>query len=357
MLENQSNNEELLKAVDFFCGAGGVTCGFRQAGISVLAGVDIDSTCKKTYEENNPGSQFLCADVSNLPLEYLKDKLNITINDDNLIFVGCSPCQYYSNINTDKTKSKTTRLLLEDFQLFVDYYKPGYIMIENVPGLETKQGSPLSNFKAFLNDNDYAIQDKVVNAKYFGVPQNRRRYVMIASRVNKKICFPEEYKVIDKTVKDAIGDYTVFNEITAGHKDTTEFIHTSARLTEVNLKRIKSTSKNGGSRKDWSEELHLSCHKNHQGHTDVYGRMCWNGVAPTITTRFNSLSNGRYGHPEQDRAISLREGATLQSFPITYNFHASSQVNIARMIGNAVPPSLSKKIAEVFMEFRKKSND
>lgn len=348
MHKNELHNEEPLKAVDFFCGAGGVTCGFRQAGINVLAGVDIDATCKKTYEENNLGSQFLCADVSNLPLGYLSDKLNIGVNDDNLIFVGCSPCQYYSNINTDKTKSTTTRLLLEDFQLFVNYYKPGYIMIENVPGLETKIGSPLSNFKDFLKENNYTYKDKVVNAKYYGVPQNRRRYVMIASRVNKEISFPEASKTVDKTIKDAIGDYTVFNEITAGHKDHTPFIHTSARLTEINLKRIKSTNKNGGSRKDWSEELHLSCHKNHHGHTDVYGRMNWNGVAPTITTRFNSLSNGRYGHPEQDRAISLREGAVFQSFPNQYNFYMASEANIAKMIGNAVPPELARRIALSF---------
>jgi DNA (cytosine-5)-methyltransferase 1 len=337
-----------LKAVDFFCGAGGVTRGFIDAGINVLGGIDIDIACKDTYEKNNSGSVFLNKDISKYSPEELQHDLNINPGQDDLIFVGCSPCQYYTTVNTTKDKSVETRLLLVDFQRFVDYFKPAYIFIENVPGLERKQDSPLAEFKEFLKSNVYKFHDGVINAKYFGVPQNRRRYILIASRIKDKINFPKEDKRSLKTVSDAISDETVFPVIPAGYKDHTDFIHTASGLEEINLKRLENTSKNGGSRKDWADnpELQLECYKKHDGHSDGYGRMAWNKVSPTITTKFHSVSNGRYAHPEQDRAISLREGATLQSFPLNYEFHARSQGTIARMIGNAVPPLLAKKIAE-----------
>ena len=267
-------------------------------------------------------------------------------NQDNLIFVGCSPCQYYSNIKTNKALSEKTRLLLEDFQEFVDYYRPGYVFVENVPGLNTNPESPLGRFKAFLTANGYVFDDAVVNAKYFGVPQNRRRYVLIATRIKTEIHLPKEDKKAIKTVQQAIGNFTKYRPIEAGTKDDTDFIHTSADLSEINKKRLSQVPLNGGSRIAWTDDMQLKCYKNHDGHTDVYGRMCWEKPSPTITTRFCSLSNGRYGHPEQLRAISLREGATLQSFPEDYIFYSQSQGAIAKMIGNAVPPLLAKAIGD-----------
>jgi DNA (cytosine-5)-methyltransferase 1 len=343
---NKKKGNLRLKVLDFFCSAGGVSCGFKQAGIEVLGGIDIDEKCKETYEKNIK-AKFLCADVSSLEKEKLINYFGIVRNQDNLIFVGCSPCQYYSIIKTDKTKSKQTRLLLADFQEFVEYYKPGYIFIENVPGLERMKGSPLKKFKCYLTDNGYYYTDDVLNAKYYGVPQNRNRYILIASRVNSNIALPEPDKKNIKTVKDAIGNKELFAPIKAGNNDSTEFLHTTSELTEINLKRIRKTPKDGGDRKAWEKDpyLQLNCYKGHKGHGDVYGRMHWSKPAPAITTKFNSYSNGRYGHPEQDRAISLREGATLQSFPLNYKFHSNSMVVAAKMIGNAVPPELSKRIA------------
>jgi DNA (cytosine-5)-methyltransferase 1 len=336
-----------LKAVDFFCSAGGVTCGFKQAGINVLGGIDIDPACKITYEKNND-AQYLCADVSNLEKEKVAEIFKIKQNQDDLIFVGCSPCQYYSNIKTDKTKSKNTRLLLADFQEFVDFYRPGQIFIENVPGLDRKPESPLGQFKQFLEKNGYVYDDGIINAKYYGVPQNRRRYVMIATRLNPQIKLPVGSKNKIKTVRQAIGDYEKFKPINDGTTDNSSFAHSTARLSELNMKRILATSHNGGGRLDWQgTSIDVPCYKNHNGHTDVYGRMYWDKPSPTITTRFVSYSNGRYGHPEQDRAISLREGATLQSFPEDYVFYSDSQGTIAKMIGNAVPPLLAKAIGEV----------
>jgi DNA (cytosine-5)-methyltransferase 1 len=336
-----------LKAIDFFCGAGGVTCGFQQAGIDVLCGIDVDENCKLTYEKNND-RQFLKIDISDFKKERLKYEFNIERKQDDLIFVGCSPCQYYSNIKTDKTKSTETRLLLADFQEIVDYYNPGYVFIENVPGVRKKKDSPLGKFKDFLIRKGYSCDDGIINAKYFGVPQSRRRYILIASRITEKISLPKPDSENMKTVKDAIGNYNIFRELKAGEIDKTKFIHSAAGLSDLNLKRIKNTPKDGGNRCVWKDdpELQLRCYTDHKGHYDVYGRMYWDKPAPTITTRFSSYSNGRYGHPEQDRAISLREGATLQSFPPDYNFYSGSQATIAKMIGNAVPPKLAERIGE-----------
>lgn len=339
-----------MKAVDFFCSAGGVTCGFKQAGIDVLGGIDIDPACKETYEKNN-NAKYLCADISKLPLKEVGKFFKIRRNERNLIFIGCSPCQYYSNINTDKSKSKKTRFLLANFQSFVDYYRPGYVFIENVPGLEKKEESPIKKFKDFLTDAGYVFDDAVINAKYFGIPQNRRRYVLIASRINDNISLPKEKKEEIITVRQAIGDFSLFQPISYGVKDKSSFMHSTAKITEKNFQRIQSTPPDGGGRLDWkNKKLQLPCYKRHKGHTDVYGRMYWDKPSPAITTRFISISNGRYGHPEQNRAISIREGATLQTFPLDYIFYSESQGTIAKMIGNAVPPLLAKAIGEVFIQ-------
>jgi DNA (cytosine-5)-methyltransferase 1 len=240
-------------------------------------------------------------------------------------------------------------LLLDDFKKFVSYYKPGFVFIENVPGLETKEGSPLDKFKRSLKSQGYKFNDDVVNAKYFDVPQNRRRYILIASRLNKTVDLPIQNKENQvPTVEKAIGDYSVFPVVSNGYKDNSDFQHSVADLSEKNLLRAKLTPKNGGSRMAWANNplLQLDCYKNHEGHTDVYGRLAWDKPSPTITTRFIHTSTGRYTHPDQDRALSLREGATLQSFPLDYKFYSTTQGAIATMIGNAVPPKLAKAIGE-----------
>jgi len=342
-----------LKAVDFFCGAGGVSCGFRKIGIKILGGIDIDVKFKKTYEENNK-AKFLNKDVSNLQPDQLQELLSIFPNDNDLIFVGCSPCQYYSNLKSDKTKSQKGRLLLDDFKEFVLYYKPGYVFIENVPGLEKKSGSPLHRFKSALRKEGYEFDQKVLNAKYFGVPQNRRRFVLIASRLSKKIVLPQQIRTKERliSVASAIGDYKKFPMIDAGTEDNTDFLHTTAKLSPLNLDRVRNTPKNGGTRKAWenNEELQLKCYKNHDGHYDVYGRMYWHKPSPALTTRFIYTSTGRYSHPEQDRGLSFREGATLQSFPLKYKFYSTNKGAIATMIGNAVPPKLAEAIGQSLIE-------
>lgn len=340
-----------MKAVDFFCGAGGVTNGLQKAGINVLAGIDIDKGCEETYTKNN-SVPFLNYDISQISPRDLINKIKITVEDDNLIFVGCSPCQYFSNIKTDKTRSKKTRYLLDDFSEFILFFKPGYIFIENVPGFENNIESPISDFKKLLVKEGYVFDDRVVNAKFLGIPQNRRRYILLATRVNSQICLPKENKEKIKTVRETIGDRGIYMPVKAGVFDDTNFQHTVASLSAKNLQRIKTTPKNGGDRRSWqnNNSLQLDCYKNHSGHYDVYSRMHWDKAAPTITTRFRSISNGRYGHPEQDRAISIREGASLQSFPLDYVFHSKNLDQIGKMIGNAVPPDIAAEIGRTIIK-------
>lgn len=326
-----------------------MTYGFRKAGIKVIAGIDVDASCRETYEYNNPGSKFIEADIKQYTFEQLKEETGIIENDDELIFIGCSPCQYWSIINTDKTKSTLSKNLLTDFQKFVEHFKPGYVVVENVPGIMKKEvESGLKKFVEMLDSLGYVVKKDILNANHYGVPQRRRRFTLIASRINKEIKLPEANKKDLPTVRKFIGVKNGFKKITAGHNDTTNFLHTTAVLSEKNLKRIKKISHNGGSRLEWqnNSRLQLECYKKlKKGFSDIYGRMYWDKPAPTITTKFHSLSNGRFGHPEEDRAISLREGATLQTFPKDYIFKEKSIGKVAKHIGNAVPPKFAKKIA------------
>lgn len=343
------NKTPSLCAVDFFCSGGGMTSGFKKAGINVIGGIDIDLDCKDTYVTNNPTSKFIHADIKELSFATLKDELGLKIKDDNMIFIGCSPCQYWSKIHTDKTKAKETMNLLKDFQRFVHHFKPGFIVIENVPGILNKfEESPLQEFLNFLDKEKYNYKYDVINASHYGVPQTRRRFLLIASRIKKNVSLPvPDTKNSLPTVRNFIGDKKVFKPIKAGTKDNTDFLHTSAGLSQENLQRLKITPHNGGTRMAWKDtELQIPAYVNKdKAFQDIYGRMFWDKPGPTITTKFYSITNGRFAHPDQNRAISLREGATLQTFDADYKFISSSVAGAARIIGNAVPPQLSMRIA------------
>lgn len=343
----------MYKAVDFFCGIGGMTSGFRTAGINVLGGVDFDKECQLTYEQNNKGSKFLLADIKKLTFAELEQNIVISKNDDNLIFIGCSPCQYWSKIKTDKKKSQESRNLLSDFMKFVDFFNPGFIVIENVPGILTKADTPLTDFLKFLDKKKYKYDKAVVNAFQYGVPQTRKRFLLIASRVRSDIKIPRPNIRKIPTVRDFISTEKGFPILKAGITDSKNTLHTTAGLSQTNLLRLTKTPKNGGTRMAYVLDKKLaipSQYKIKNAFGDTYGRMSWDKPAPTITTKFISISNGRFAHPEQDRGISLREGATLQTFSKNYKFLATGTGAIARHIGNAVPPLLSKAIAEAIMK-------
>lgn len=335
-----------LKAVDFFCSGGGMSWGMQRAGIDVLAGIDIDDSCKATYEANIKNAEFIHKDVHKLKTEELGKRLNIKRNDSKMIFIGCSPCQFWSVMRTDKTKSIKSKNLLGEFLRFVRHYKPGYVIVENVPGIVNKKSeSKLDVFIKELEEMKYNVLPKIVNLDEYGVPQSRKRFTLLASRADGKLEFPRTRRR-KLTVRDAIGDYDKFPEIEAGHKDPTDFMHTAAGLTEINLKRLRMTPIDGGTRKAWANtNMQLETYKkNNVSFGDTYGRMHWDKPAPTITTKFFNISNGRFAHPEQLRPVSLREGATLQTFPLSYKFIGTSTAGIAKIIGNAVPPYYSKQL-------------
>lgn len=346
-----------IKAVDFFCSGGGMSWGMKQAGIDVIAGIDFDNNCKETYEENIKDAEFIHADVFELKESELAKKLNLQRNDDNLLLIGCSPCQFWSRIPTSKVKSEKSKDLLIEFRRFAEYFTPGYIVVENVPGVHRrKEESGLNDFISWLEQNNYTVHASIHEVSNYGVPQHRKRFTLIANRITDVVIEPQKYKGSKITVRDVLGEQNGFPKVQHGYKDTTDFLHTVSKLSDTSLKRLAVTPKDGGDRMAYvnNQELAPPCHyKKLDGFKDIYGRMWWDRPSPTITTKFFSVSNGRFSHPDEDRAISLREGATLQSFPKSYKFTGSSTANIARMIGNAVPPKYATAIGNAIIQNHK----
>ncbi|MDO3643492.1 DNA cytosine methyltransferase [Mucilaginibacter sp. L3T2-6] len=353
ILKNNYHSITGLKAVDFFCSGGGMSYGLQNSGIEIIAGIDFDKNCEQTYKANIKTAEFILADVFDLKESDLETKLSLKKNDDNLVLIGCSPCQFWSIINTDKKKSKDTKNLLKEFRRFVEYFTPGYVVVENVPGVLTKKReSGLSGLINWLKKNKYKVHYDVHEVSEYGVPQHRKRFTLIANRITKKKIAPikSEKRL---TVRDVIGLANGFPNVNPGNKDQSDFMHTVAGLEDINKKRLLLTDKNGGTRIAYAdiEELAPKCHKNDSiNFKDTYGRMWWDRPSPTITTKFFSISNGRFAHPEEDRAISLREGAVLQSFPKNYIFKTTSIANTARMIGNAVPPKYAESIGNAIVQ-------
>jgi len=325
-----------------------MSLGLSNAGITVLGGVDNNSDCRSTYESNIRGAKFVKYDISRLSAPELGKRLDLRRCDRSLIFVGCSPCQFWSKIRTDRTKAQRTAFLLHQFERFIRYFLPGFVIIENVPGLQNqKKHTVLPDFIRLLRRHNYAWDEGIIDANHYGVPQHRIRYLLIATRLLKSIKLPEPKPDPKLTVRAFIGAANGFRKIEAGHRDKTEFQHTASGLSEANLRRIRQTEKSGGSRAAWKDdvELQIPAYIGRDNiFSDVYGRMYWDRPAPTITTRFISFSNGRFGHPNEDRAISIREGATLQTFPKEFSFYGRSLNALASQIGNAVPPALAERI-------------
>ena len=349
-----------MYAIDFFCGGGGMTRGLLDAGIQVLAGIDSNPNCHDTYEKNNHNIYLEC-DICKLTPEQLKEKFPQLNNPDDVMLVGCAPCQPFSLLRREEFDEDGKSIphksvnLLTEFGRFVKAIKPAHVLVENVPGIKGKGSTVLDSFKHMLENEGYQWDEKTLYAKDYGVPQNQRRYVLIASRLfEPKIPNATHGKGPNllpyRTVRQTISKYPA---IDAGETCKTISNHHSANLSELLLQRIKATPHNGGSRTDWPEDLVLKCHKTFKGHTDVYGRMKWDEPSPTLTVKCFSLSNGRFGHPEQNRAISLREAAALQTFKDNYVFYGSVQ-EIGKQIGNAVPVLLAKVMGDYVLTEHKK---
>jgi DNA (cytosine-5)-methyltransferase 1 len=348
----QQLSERPIVAIDLFCGVGGKTRGFIDAGISVVAGIDVDEKCQYAYEKNNPSALFIHGDVESVDSKRLID---LYPENSIKILIGCAPCQPFSTYSFRYGAAKTNSRkddgrwgLLYAFRDKILDLKPDIVTAENVPELFRLNHLVYKKFVKDLKSNGYFVSEKVVKCADYGVPQTRERLVLLASKYGEISMIPPTHTPNDYVlVRDVIKKMP---KIVAGEKPKAgDRIHQSSRLSELNMKRIKATPQGGGWQ-DWEDGLRLECHKKISGSTypSVYGRMSWDSLAPTITTQCFGLGNGRFGHPSQDRAISLREAALLQTFPRDYVFvNPKDQVtfkNIGKHIGNAVPPALGKAI-------------
>lgn len=332
-------------AIDLFCGVGGLTHGLIKSGIKVYAGFDIDNSCKYAYEKNNK-TVFINKAIEDLTSE---DILKLYPEGDLKILVGCAPCQPFSK-HTQKNKRRNRDKkwkLINYFAELIKSVQPEIISMENVPALAEQK--IFADFIRSIKHEGYKTYWKVIYCPKYGIPQKRSRLVLLASKLGKIELIPEKYKPNEYlSVQKAIGH---LRRLEDGEICNTDSLHRSAKLSAINKKRILQ-SKPGGSWLDWDEELLASCHKKESGHTytSVYSRMKWEEPSPTITTQFYSYGTGRFGHPEQNRALSLREGALLQTFPENYEFVEPGQPiyfkKVGCHIGNAVPVELGKVIGE-----------
>ena len=328
--------------------------------MDIVLGIDLDADAAATYRANFPEASFLSVDITKTRASKLKKYVD-SCKPHPILFCGCAPCQPFSKQSSARDKKDGRRSLLLHFGRFIRYFQPDFILVENVPGIQNASlgGSLLHDFVKLLERLKYRPTVGIVDCRDYGVPQTRKRLVLMASRLGQ-VFLPEKthgegtglpYSTVWKWIKG-------FPPIKAGQESTKVTNHRAAKLSEANLKRIKATPP-GGSRRDWPPELVLECHKNgHDGHSDVYGRLRKDQPASALTTRCISLSNGRFGHPTQHRAISAREAATLQTFGTDFIFKGTL-TSTARQIGNAVPVLLAKRLGESFLRhpsLRKRRN-
>jgi len=337
-----------IAIVDLFCGIGGLAHGFLREGFNVVAGIDIDESCKYAFEKNNK-SKFISKSVADISAE----ELNTLFGNSKIkILVGCAPCQPFSSytFKDPEKKDNDKWKLLYEFQRLILETGPDIISMENVSQLINFKKAPVFNdFIETLENEGYYTHFEIVNCPEYGIPQNRKRLVLIASKLGSINLIPKTHNKDNFiTVRDAIGDLPHIDD---GEFHAKDKLHFARKLSPDNKKRIKNTPY-GGSWKDWPEDLKLECHKKESGksYSSVYGRMKWEEPSPTMTTHCIGYGNGRFGHPEQNRGISLREASILQSFPKNYIFFKKNEVMptvaIARQIGNAVPVRLGEIIAK-----------
>ena len=327
-------------AIDLFCGAGGLTCGLEQAGFRVLAGVELLEIAAETYQSNHKKTLLLQDDICNLSPAEVMTALGLSPGDLSLL-AGCPPCQGFSTLRTRNKQSSVDDQrndLIFEFLRWVKAFVPKCIMLENVPALakDTRMRTAMSQLKELgyhVDESCLRIED-IAN---YGVPQRRKRMILMASLYGK-IEQPKATS-LKTTVKD-----TIVNLPKAGESGDPLHDLPEIRSEKIN-KLISLIPKNGGSRSDLPIEHWLECHKRYpKGFRDVYGRMHWDDVSPTITGGCHNPSKGRFLHPEENRAITLREAALLQTFPKDYFFSLRrGKDSVALMIGNALPPEFIRQ--------------
>jgi DNA (cytosine-5)-methyltransferase 1 len=318
-------------AIDLFSGCGGTTCGLVDAGFQVLSAVEIDPKAQETYRLNHPHVLLIEQDIRTVSPVALLAKLGIETGDLDLL-AGCPPCQGFSRL---RTKNQTTSIdderndLVTNFLDFVDVMKPRTVMLENVPALA--KDVRFEKLSSQLKALGYLTVVHVLDAADYGVPQRRKRLILLASNVHAPSIAPKSKNRM--TVREAI------KGIGAPSKTNDKLHALGENRTDEIRDLIARIPKNGGSRIDLGHERQLDCHKRMDGFHDVYGRMSWDDVSPTITSGCHNPSKGRFLHPSFNRTITLREASILQGFPKDYKFNvAHGKSSIALMIGNALPP-------------------
>ena len=352
-----SINPRSVEVVDLFCGIGGLSYGLSLAGLNVISGYDLDKTCAYAYESNT-GAKFFYQDISRLEANEVLSQYSV---DGIRILAGCAPCQPFSSYafkNKEKDASKYD--LLYEFGRIIKGVKPHIVTMENVPQIaKFREKDVLGDFVNLLRAHGYQVSVSTVYCPDYGIPQTRKRLVLLASRLGEITLLPPTNKPGKYvTTKDAIG---LLPKLMAGEADPCDPLHRAKALSPLNQERMRHTPY-GGSWKDWPKELQLECHKKASGQSfgSVYGRIRWDKPAPTMTTQCTGWGNGRFGHPEQDRAITPREAALIQTFPTSYRFFADedavSITTASRYIGNAVPPRLGEVIGMSIINHLKQIN-
>ena len=339
-----------LDFYDFFSGCGGTSCGMQSAGMTVRFGLDFDPDAMMTWKTNYKKAKFVCKDIRQVSAEdvspYIKRRYGRP-----LLFGACAPCQPFSKQNRIRNDDDGRRDLLGEFHRFVKAYLPEYIFVENVPGIQATEqhNGSLADFTQLLDNLDYSYDVGIVMAHHYGVPQSRRRLVLLGSRLDSiKIPPPTHGPGTGHPGIPTVWEWiSHLPPIKAGETHPKIANHRAARLSLLNLRRIAAIPP-GGDRRDWPQELELPCHQRNSGYTDVYGRMKKNRPSAALTTRCISLSNGRFGHPVQNRAISVREAACIQTFPMNFNFHGNLN-SMARQVGNAVPVAMAKVFGDLII--------
>jgi DNA (cytosine-5)-methyltransferase 1 len=338
------------EVVDLFCGVGALSHGLKLAGCNILAGYDTDERCKFAFEENN-GGKFIERDVGQMSASEISGHYSGKAPS---ILAGCAPCQPFSSYKHRYAEDPQWELVTKFAELAAEV-QPDFVTMENVPALlRYKNGAVFRDFKAILNEAGYPIRATIAKCELFGVPQNRRRLVVVAAH-NRKIGRLIAQQNVGKTVRQAIDHLP---RIAAGQAHNDDPLHVSSSLSPLNVQRMLA-AKPGGTWREWPVELRANCHQRDSGKTypGVYARMEWDKPSPTMTTQCFGFGNGRFGHPEQDRAISLREAAILQSFPPDYRFlpvnEKPKMKEVGRWIGNAVPVELGRAIGVAIIDAAK----
>ena len=338
--------------IDLFAGCGGGSIGFRAAGIEPMAAVEIDQAAADAYAKNI-GIPPLVADIRHVDGEALLQSTGLREGECLLLF-GCPPCQSFTILRRGAASSDIDRRrneLPNEYLRLVDAIRPRHIAFENVPGMVEPRWRPIFDYLLeALDDFGYRCVWDVVDAADHGVPQHRRRLLVIGSRVAAPSLpvathGPQSASAAPyRTVHDAIGN---LRRLEAGEVDPDDGYHRARRHSELAIRRLRAVPEGGG-RKDLPADLQLECHKKHNGHYDIYGRMWWERPAPTLTSGCTNITRGRFGHPEQDRAITLREAMRLQTLPDSTVLTGTGD-GMALQIGNAVPSLLGQRVGECIL--------